>query len=197
MDTIQNISQLDRIPTFFVDRKGVGSLAEAFNRGYAQHCLRQFEFVWFLTNIRFSPDVLLEMEAAFLREPELAAVTPSFSSDHAHIRPDDKKNFSRVPFVEFTCPLVRSSVFAEFPLDERMPYSGHDLDWGYRVHQAGWIIGVLPDVVIGHTYIRHSKSTHPATRKRKALRDAAEEPTKQVLAEKYGPTWFDLLRFKY
>jgi len=186
------------VPVFFTDRNGTDGLAGAFNHGFFNHRLWEFDYVWFLTNIVFnSGDGLLKLIAALDCRPAIAAITPAFDSDHAHTRPKGHDMVDHVPFVEFTCPLVRASVFRHTMLDPEMPYSGHDLDWGYRVRRRKCLLGVHHGVVVGHTYIRHSSSAHPATVARKALRDAAEEPTKALLAAKYGPEWFKLLRYKY
>jgi GT2 family glycosyltransferase len=189
-------------PVFFVDRKGTGSLAHAFNSGFKTYQLWEFDYVWMLTNIRFGPNCLEPLEQALEMRPPIAAISPTFDSDHAHHRPkrgsDTNDIIVRdVPFVEFTCPLVRSSVFKHDWLDENMPYSGHDLDWGHRMRMVGLKLGVHPGVKIEHKYIRHSKSRHPATIERARLRAAAEEPTKRALAAKYGPDWFDVVRCKY
>lgn len=172
-------------PVFFVDRKGTGSLAEAFNRGFKENNLIVYDLVWFLTNVRFGPRTLQRLEDHMWKTP-YAAIHPAFESDHHHLRPKQVDEVFEVAFVEFTAPLVRSSIFANNPLDERMPYAGHDLDWGYRVRYAGHLIGVYHGVTVEHTYIRHNKRKHPVTALRANLRAATEEPTKQLLAQIYG-----------
>jgi GT2 family glycosyltransferase len=76
-----------------------------------------------------------------------------------------------------------------------MPYWGHDLDWGYRVRQAGWTLAVDHDVEVGHTYIRNSKP-HPATVRRRKLRILSDEPTRRTLAQEYGPDWRNVLEYR-
>jgi len=91
--------------------------------------------------------------------------------------------------------MVRSNVFYDYPLDEKMPYWGHDLDWGYRVRKAKHKLGCLCDEIIGHTYIRHFEN-HPITKKRKSLRNKTNADTTKALIEKHGKNWRRKLKWK-
>lgn len=181
-------------PKFYVDRKGTGSLAKAINSGFKAWS-DGFEYIWFVTNVTFKPDCLSLLVKA-MDESKYAGITPAFHSDHLFCRPAaSKKGYAPVPFVEFTAPIVRTSVFKKHMLDEDMPYTGHDIDWGYRVRKDGYKVGTLYDAVLGHTYIRNNKAQHPITQKRKELRSQAIEPTKVALHRKYGHTWRRLLEY--
>jgi hypothetical protein len=182
-ETERLVSEIDA-PLFFVDRQGVGSLARAINAGFKAFG-KDFEYCWFVTNVTFRPTcfprLLEEMKTG-----KWAGLTPAFNSDHTFCQPGE--GVRDVPFIEFTAPLVRSDVFSDYPLDEKMPYWGHDLDWGYRVKKAKHKLGCLSDEQIGHTYIRNSEN-HQITKKRKALRNKTNSDTTKALIEKHGKNW--------
>jgi hypothetical protein len=187
IQTINGIAAMHGYPSFFHDRQGIGSLAHSFNEGFRAHGLARFDYVWMLTNvIPYSKETLPALINAMESDPKLAAISPTFNSDHPHCCPGFATGVRECMFVEFTCPLVRSSVFESIQLDELMPYAGHDVDWGYKVRQAGWKIAVHHGTSVGHVYIRHSESLHTSTIARKRLREHNEEPTKQLIHARYG-----------
>jgi GT2 family glycosyltransferase len=174
-------------PVFFVDREGVGSLAKAINAGFSAFG-KDYKYCWFVTNITFGPtcfpNLIKEMKNGW------AALTPAFKSDHKLCRPGE--GVRTVPFVEFTAPIVRSDVLLNFPLDEQMPYWGHDFDWGYRVRQAGHKLGCLATEIIDHVYIRNSKD-HPVTKARLRQRKRYNMSTGLALKRKYGKDYKKVL----
>lgn len=193
------------VPIVWMERNpvGVGSLAAAINSGF-QIAKNHYnpEYVWFVTNVTFSdkmlPGLLLEIEQPCATR--YAAIHPCFDSDHQHLRfyckyPQSNHYVSSVPFIEFTAPIVRANIFEKFPLDEKMPYVGHDMAWGYDIRQAGYKIGVYHGAKLGHTYIRHSKSTHPMTKRRRFLRSQAVKPTIKQLIARYGRDYRDKIEY--
>ncbi len=208
MEAGATVHYVDRIPS------GVGSLAEAVNRGFrelspnsqlpssgrgAEGALRPPTYVWFVSNVTFEPD-LLPMLVAAMDATGYAAIHPCFASSHLFCQPGfeqeetEQTPVKSVPFVEFTAPIVRADVFAKYPLDEAMPYQGHDLDWGYRVWAAGHKIGVLQSdrELIGHAYIGNLDAAD-ITSQRGALHQAARASTERRLVEKYGDNYRDLI----
>ena len=183
------------VPLFFVDRHGVGSLAKAINSGLRQWG-QGFEFIWFVTNVTFA-ETCLGFLLQGIEEYGLAGITPCFSSDHVFCRPMPGTHGvnPEIPFLEFTAPLVRTKVLASYPLDEDMPYWGHDLDWGYRVRAAGWKLGVHYDAEIGHVYIRNAENDHHITHKRLQKRRATNASTRAALVAKYGGQWRKKLQY--
>jgi GT2 family glycosyltransferase len=182
-------------PVFFVDRRGVGSLSKALNAGFKQWA-NGSEYIWFVTNILFPPECLRKLIEQMDSNPQMAAITPSFASDHVFCRPIDGCTETReVPFIEFTAPIVRASVFRDFLLDEDMPYWGHDLDWGHRVRQAGWTVGVYHGEQLGHTYIRNTQNNQRITARRYELRRKTNYSTRQALINKYGGNWKAVLQY--
>jgi GT2 family glycosyltransferase len=183
-----------------VDREGVGSLAAAYNHAFKKHA-KGYEYVWFVSNITFSPFAVHVLESEMENRKSFAAMHPVMqNSDHAHMRSTwhlrQRLNgaIDEVPFVEFTAPIVRANVFNEFMLDEQMPYVGHDLDWGYRVRQAGFKIGLNHKTEIEHAYIRHSPD-HAVTAQRMRLRRESDDATVNRLIEKYGPDYKKKLHY--
>ena len=188
------ISQ-SRFPVHYVDRKGVGSLAEALNRGfnYILSMKNEIDLVWFVTNVTFNPDLPTKLITQ-MAQTGYAAITPAFRSDHPFIRPvRGCSSTLECPMIEFTAPIVRVSVFKQFPLDENMPYWGHDLDWSHRVRQAHFKLGVYHGGVLGHEYIRNNRRRHPITMKRAALRVSTNVSTRVALEKKYGPNWREVI----
>jgi len=188
---------LDRcgIPLFFVDRHGVGSLAKAINSGFDRWG-QGFEYIWFVTNVTFSRTCLKNL----VEQMDLtgfAAITPAFNSDHSFCQPIEGCEETReVPYIEFTAPIVRSSIFNDMRLDEDMPYWGHDLDWGFRAREIGCKLGVFHGETLGHTYIRHTAKIHHTTAKRARLRKITNAPTRDALIHKYGTGWRKVLSYE-
>ena len=52
------------LPVHYVERnpKGVGSLAEAINRGFRESGATDYKYAWIVTNITFAPDVPARLE---------------------------------------------------------------------------------------------------------------------------------------
>lgn len=124
-------------PVYLVDRKGVGSMSEAYNTGFKEAMKdKEYEWIWFVSNVTFKIKDWQNIKNLANTLTDYAAINPVYNSDHAHLRPGHSEfSVYDIPFVEFTAPLVRASVFKENPLDEMLPYWGQDLDWSYRVKQ--------------------------------------------------------------
>jgi len=180
------------IPVNYIDRGGVGSLAEAINKGFTKYAKPKHDYVLFVTNVTF-PSMMLKKLVKEMDRSGYAAIHPSFNSDHHFCRPLNQDCTVESPFVEFTCCMVRRDVFLNHYLDERMPYWGHDLDWGYRVKRSGYDVGIYHGIKLEHVYIRHNKKKHPLTQERKRLRNNADSSTKAALIDKYGPNWRDFV----
>jgi GT2 family glycosyltransferase len=178
-------------PYVIIDRlnQGTGSLAEAINRGVAS--VGGFDWAWIVTNITF--DTALAKQFLESTITDYAAIHPEFDSDHPFLRSGSPEN-KYAPYIEFTAALVRLEVMRKFPLDELMPYWGHDLDWGHRVRAAGMKMVVYRGFKVEHTYIRHSKP-HPITQRRHQLRRATDHRTIGALIRKYGPNWKTSLHY--
>lgn len=197
LETLRCMAGLDGVPVYLTDRNGAGGLAVAFNRGFNQHDLVRYRYVWFLTNITFNPDILpLLVEGLEKHKTTAVAIQPAYESDHRFLRPGDGNPVAEVPFVEFTCPLVRAPYYYREFLDPDLPYTGHDVDWGYRARKLGFSLLVHRKLIVGHTYIRHSKSTHPSTLVRSRLRHAAEAGTQERLRKKWGVNWRGVLGYQ-
>lgn len=131
-------------------------------------------------------------------ETGCAAITPCFdNSDHLFQRPDGTAIVKTgIPYLEFTSPIVKTELLIEYPLDEKMPYWGHDLDWGHRIREAGYTLGVHHGVEIKHVYIRDQIDCDIITKERWKLRKQADQPTKAALIAKYGINWRSKLLYK-
>lgn len=179
------------LPVHYVERnpKGIGSLSEAINRGFRECNAMYYKFAWIVTNVTFEPDLPGRLAKNMGNH---AAIHPAFDSDHIHERPDGSGEVKAVPFIEFTAAMVDTEVHQYYPLDEKMPYWGMDLDYSYRLWQDGYNVAVDHSAEIGHTYIRNKQPNHYTIR-RKAARKANDHRTKQRLSEKYGREWRDIV----
>jgi GT2 family glycosyltransferase len=165
------------IPTIFVDRKGVGSLAEAYNRGFKKV---EAEYTWFISNISFDktvPQRLLKSIEGF------EGVHPQFDSHHKFIK--HGKGIQQAPFLEFTAPLIRSEVFREIGLNEEMPYWGHDIAFGIECEKKGYKLAVDHTTKIDHVYIWDSKK-NKVTEERKRRRLETDKQTETYLDTHYN-----------
>lgn len=177
-ETIKSLSKV-KIPIVFVDRQGVGSLAEAYNRGFEKV---QTPLVWFISNITFQKDVPLRLVSHM---SGFDGIHPQFESHHKFIRQGN--GLRECKFLEFTAPLIKSEVFREIRLNEDMPYWGHDIAFGIECHKRGYKLAIDHTVKIDHAYIWDSKEEE-VTKKRKALRLASDKKTEDKLNQLY-PDW--------
>src|SRR5690606_20759401 len=146
----------------FADRDGVGNISRAFNFHFRHRdsyswgsvglLSEIYKFTWFLTNVEFPPEMPLSLLSCFDRET--AAVHPAFDSEHFHIKtafgvvPD-------VPFIEWTAPMVRTSLFEQFgELDEQMPYWGMDLAFFKRCRDAGYMLKIVGCSQLNTNYLK-------------------------------------------
>lgn len=168
------------------ERDGVGNMSRALNTAIQYTGAMQYKYIWFLTNVTFTPDVPLALMAAF--DPFTACVHPCHDSDHVHLQKCGHTP-EQVPFVEFTAPMFRAlHLWLLDGADESMPYWGMDLDWSYRAKQAGYNLKVSP-VRVEHVYLRHQKNKYPISALREQLRKMYDGSTTQRLIDKYGADW--------
>lgn len=172
------------LPVTYVKRnpEGIGSLAEAINRGMKQ---MTSDYVWIVTNVTFKPDTAHKL---LKHIGDADVIHPSFNSDHLFMREGNGQR--QVPFVEFTAAMVKRSSW--MGLDETMPYWGHDIDYGLRC--TGKIL-VDYETRVDHVYIRNSKP-HPITQRRLRLRRLEDAKTKARLLMKHGKDWKQRTSFK-
>lgn len=187
------------LKTTFVDRGGVGSLAKAYNEGVGRivESGTNPDYVWLVSNIYLGePDIHEYLIAALGRlDRSFVAIHPCFASDHEFCRCNGEGEASEVPYIEFTAPLIRFEVLKQFPLNESMPYWGHDLDWGYRVRMNGHKIAVANRISVGHVYIRNAKK-EKVTMDRLNLRRKTDVKTRTELIRLYGQNWREVLNYK-
>lgn len=192
----------------FADRDGVGNMSRAFNtsthilkteddleylqfRGEVRTRMMDIKYIWFLTNVEFSPEMPLSLLSAF--DEDTAAIHPAFDSQH-HFIANTVGVAPEVPFVEWTAPMVRADVFIELSgLDENLPYWGMDIDFSYRAKKAGYILKVDGRHRLKHTYLHLHALPEPITRIRKQLRELYDKPTEDYMISKYGENWLSLL----
>ena len=177
-DTLKCLNKIN-VPIVMVDRKGTGSLAEAYNRGFEKV---HTPLVWFISNITFDKEVPMRLISHM---SGFDGIHPQFESHHKFIK--QGHGVQEAKFIEFTAPLIKSEVYREIRLNEEMPYWGHDIAFGIECHKKGYKLAIDHTVKIGHSYIWDSKEEE-VTKKRKALRLASDTQTENKLNELY-PEW--------
>ena len=184
------------LKTTFVDRGGVGSLAKAYNEGVRRivESGTNPDYVWLVSNVTFEPEIVHWLRDMCIIHT-LDAIHPCFDSDHEFCTCGKTESVSEVPYIEFTAPLIRFEVLKQFPLNESMPYWGHDLDWGYRVRMNGHKIAVANRISVGHVYIRNAKK-EKVTLDRLNLRRKSDVKTRTELIRLYGQNWREVLNYK-
>lgn len=186
------------VPTHYVDRQGRGSLAKSHNVGFRKLLEKHpdLDYVWFITNPKFDPAILPKLVEA-MDETGYDCIHPAFDSDHLFCRPDGSGEIKAVPFVEFTAPIVKVDTFKKYPLDEYMPYWGHDFDFGYKVRSNGGVVAVHHGITVEHIYIRNNVNARPhyATTQRHELRRKSNRPTHKRLEQVYGKAWRHTLQY--
>jgi hypothetical protein len=174
---------------FLAKRDGVGNMSRAFNEKFKRCVDGKYDYVWFITNIRFHADVPAILSQC-MEDEGWAAIHPGMaSSDHLHLRPDNSIGAREVPFIEFTAPMFRTDVFSKYFLDENLWYYYMDLLISWQMRQAGEKMAVHNSAIIEHTYLRNNKTTHPITAIRKQLRDYMSKQNQQYLNEMFGSDW--------
>lgn len=189
-ETVQSLDKCN-YPVTFVERpgRGTGSLSYALNRGF-EEVESKCEFVWFTTDITFTPEVPAKLMKALEVDSKLAAIHPAHFSDHPHHRPDGSGEVRIVPYVEFTGPMWRTSVFRECGmLDENHWYAYQDLLISREARLRGYKLAVHHGAEIGHTYRRTDKDLHPITRRRYGLRRYRDKVEARLLESRLGPNW--------
>lgn len=186
-----------KLPVYYADRDGVGNMSRAFNEAFDKHLRGRYDFVWFVTNIVFEAEVPWMLAPLLRDNTDFAALHPAMnSSDHRHLwKAQGCPLYTprEVPFIEFTAPMFRVGTFGEYMLQEATPYYYMDLIISHQIRQDGMKVGVDDGSLVGHTYLRNSKSVHPISQIRKQLRDYHTPLSKQYMVDTYGPDWQDFL----
>jgi len=186
-------------PILFADRDGVGNMSRAFNEAFnllpfidaSSKCgsdkIILSKYVWFITNVTFTPDVPEKLMQVLDSDPNIAAVHPAMAtSDHRHLWPGETRD---VPFIEFTAPMFRAADFARFMLDENTPYYYMDLIISHQLKQEGKRLVCVGDAEVQHTYLRNERKQHPITNIRKQLRDYHTPISKRYMEQTFGADW--------
>ena len=161
-------------------------MSRAFNEAFERMPFN-VEYVWFLTNVTFSPDVPEKLMQVLDSDPNIAAVHPAMAtSDHRHLWPGETGD---VPFTEFTAPMFRAADFARFMLDENTPYYYMDLIISHQLKQEGKRLVCVGDAEVQHTYLRNERKQHPITNIRKQLRDYHTPISKRYMEQTFGADW--------
>jgi hypothetical protein len=92
----------------------------------------------------------------------------------------------RVGYIHGACMLVRSSLFATIaPLDEGYFFFGEDMDFCFRVKQAGWKIYLVPESRIIHL----RGSSYRGNRLKQVARYKRQSLERFITHYQGGPSW--------
>lgn len=171
------------LPFTIVKRDGVGNMSRAFNSVIKEN--HDADLYWFVTNITFKPNVPFDLAQGV---EDFAGIHPAMkSSDHRFQWPDGSEQVKQVPFIEFTCPMIKAEIFNENPLDEMLPYYYMDLDFAHRIKPNK--VAVHHGVQIDHTYLRNKQTEHPISTIRKRLRHYWTPLSQEHMKRKWGNDW--------
>lgn len=187
--TLECLQKLN-YPVFYADRDGVGNMSRAFNEAFKKYVEGRFEYVWFVTNITFTPDVPDLLLDAMENGVAIHGIHPAMAgSDHQHLWPGELKDVQNVPFIELTAPMFRTDVFSKFMLCIETPYYYMDLIISHQIRKAGGQVAVHKGCEVGHTYLRNNKTAHPISEIRKRLRNYWTPLSKAYMEKTYGDDW--------
>ena len=176
-------------PVFYADRDGVGNMSRAFNEAFDKYVKGKFEYVWFVTNITFAPDVPDKLLDA-LENCCINAIHPAMStSDHLHLRSDCTDSVRIVPFIELTAPMFSTYVLGKFPLCEATPYYYMDLIISKQINDTDGFVAVHNGAEVHHTYLRNKANKHPISIIRERLRNYHTPLSKAYMVNTYGEDW--------
>lgn len=175
----------DEVGWVYAYRDGVGSMARAFNDSAVSVDPKEAKYLWFVTNVTFTPDVPKKLFETLENNRKAAAVHPAFDSSHGFIA--KAKGVQPAHFIEWTAPMVRCEAFEDVGiLDEDMPYVHFDLDWSHRAKKNGWTLLVDGRVRINHTYL-HVRQPERISQIRAELRQMKHQASLEALKRKWGP----------
>lgn len=183
------------LPILVVPRfKGIGPMSGRFHEGNKEAITLGYRYAWNLTNVGFVPEMYERLFTLMEAGPHIAAIHPSFDSDHPHMNAAWNER-EPVPFVEWTAPFVRLDAYVKVgPLDDTMGYWGFDLDWSHRAKKAGYKLCVSTNQSLEHVYLRDvSKGEHDITTARRRERAKVDSKTENRLIEKWGEDWLKVL----
>lgn len=185
------------LPVIWADRDGVGNYSRAFNEAFKKGA-EEYDYAWMISNITFDKEVPERLGRVLDENPTIAAVHPSMAgSDHQHQWPDKNKSVEAVPFIEWTAPMVRVSVFEQLPLNNKLEYYYMDLSWSYEVQKIGYSVAVDYKSLICHTYLRNKKGPpNPISEIRKTLRRFWIPEGQKEMIRLYGPNWQQIMNWK-
>lgn len=178
------------LPVTYADRQGVGNFSKAMNEAAMQP--HQEEFLWFLTDVTFDPKTPLRL-AENMGKHNLWALHPAHQSDHQSHIPDGSGEVKYVPYIEWTAPMVRTSLFHELGgLDENHHYWYQDLLFSKQLRDRGLYMGVDHGNPVGHIY-RRNELVHEITKQRYDLRLKRDIIERELLRKRFGPRWRSVL----
>jgi GT2 family glycosyltransferase len=174
------------IPIIWAHRDGVGAMSRAFNNACDKILLMGgIEYIWFITNVTFPPNTMRMLIQTLDEDMDCAAVQPAMrNSDHPHLR---VKGVEKVPFIEWTAPMLRVDALREIGLPcSEMGYVHFDMEWCYRAMQHGYNVKVDGRCEIHHNYLHSSGGSNFWTTTRREMRRRLLESSAQALAREMG-----------
>lgn len=108
--------------------------------------------------LQYSCRTFYTLPAILLRRTPLGRLFPNGRAVREHLMLDwDHATPRDVDWVLGAAMIVRRSAVQEVgPADERFFLYFEDVDWCYRMHQAGWRVAYVPDAVMVHHHQRES-----------------------------------------
>jgi GT2 family glycosyltransferase len=154
--------------------------------------VREYDAYWFLNqDIGFddSNQVLRNLVDVLFSDDRFAQISPQHNSPHAHMNAADFEA-QEVPFLEATAPLVKTSTIQNIGFwDSSFTLGwGVDLDYGWRIRQAG-----LKNIITNRARITHK---HESSYDRNEYATRANAEMVKILTQKYGPDFMRITRME-
>jgi len=169
---------VDRLVRFMDETRDAGLCASKLLNpdGTLQYSCRRFYTFWTLLLRR-------SFLGRVLRNSRAIADYLMLDYDHVEARPVD--------WVIGACMMVRREALHDFgPMDERFFLYFEDVDWCYRVWQAGWRVYYVPASVMRHRHARASASL------RRSRHVVAHATSLFHFYEKWGKAIYDVKRYR-
>jgi hypothetical protein len=185
------IKQLEPRTSFMINSSILKThFTDSFNLALEAFMASKFNHAMICNNdIDLDYDRLIQLENAVRRKKGI--FSPIVNSPHTAVMHKQGNAVQRkVPWVEFVCPIISKDVVKGIGLlDTGMPRGwGIELDYCYRVKQAGFSTNLIQTVSVEH-YGHKSQSDHGE------YSHYANIEMNGRLKEKYGDKWQEVLKY--
>lgn len=144
------------------------------------------KFVWMLNSDVNGISKEMYLDLTMLMHPDVLMITPSFNSPHAIFQQTNKEILKQVNWIDMTCPLINVELYHKLGgFDPKFKGYFADIDLCYRARQAGYKMFVDYSIELNHI------GSYTVEKTGKWEQAAIDD--NQILVEKYGKNWYELI----